>query len=105
VVASAGSPAKARLGGLPEEIIDAYREDRTNADTATALKSRQLVDNNEFYRIYPFQLLVWLRAVQRGFEGLSEPSWNVEGVTSRICCAPKRLVRRPVVRNYLAYEA
>ncbi|MCY3621193.1 MAG: helix-turn-helix domain-containing protein, partial [Gammaproteobacteria bacterium] len=37
---------RVRLGGLPEEIIDAYREGRINADTATALKFHQLVDNN-----------------------------------------------------------
>ena len=27
---------RVRLGGLPEEIIDAYREGRINADTASA---------------------------------------------------------------------
>ena len=52
---------RVRLGGLPEEVIDAYREGRINADTATALKMDQLFDNNTFCRRLPFQLLVSLR--------------------------------------------
>ena len=62
---------RVRLGGLPEEIIDAYREGRINTDTATALKMHQLTDNNALLRLCPFQLLVSLRAVERDFEGLS----------------------------------
>ena len=73
---------RVRLGGLPGEIIDAYREGRINADTATALKLHQLTDNNSFFRIYPYQLLVWLRAAERGFEGLRGGSWNVTGTNS-----------------------
>ena len=73
---------RVRLGGLPDEIIDAYRGGRINADTATALKLHQLTDNNSFFRIYPYQLLVWLRAAERGFEGLRGGSWNVTGTNS-----------------------
>ena len=51
-----------RLDGLPSDIIDAYRDDRINADTATALNLHQPIDNNAFCRRCPFQLLVSLRA-------------------------------------------
>ena len=74
---------RVRLGGLPDEVIDAYREGRINADTATAYDPHQLIDNNVFSRICPFQLLVWLRAAQRGFEGLSGALWNVASSTAR----------------------
>ena len=36
---------RVRLGGLPDEIIGAYRDGRINADTATALNLHQLTDN------------------------------------------------------------
>ena len=73
---------RVRLGALPAEIIDAYREGRINADTATALKLHQPIDNNAFSGISPFQLLVLLRAAQRGLEGLSGAFWNVVGKRS-----------------------
>ena len=52
---------RVRLGGLPEEIIDAYREGRINADTATALKLSQLTNNTVFSKSCAIPLLVSVR--------------------------------------------
>lgn len=44
-------------------VHESYLEAGADVITATALHMHQLIDNNEFYRLCPFQLLVSLRVV------------------------------------------